>query len=348
MSWPYSQIKTAVTGDILTATDYNNEHQNHITNNDPDAINDSSATATAMRTTVDPGESGTESLATTLTGEIQRIRFALVDLKGTTYWYETPTKTLAQMLPLAGGTMSGNIAMGNGNITGAAQVTSTNFDAGASGTAGTVDVFPATAVKGKIQIAAANSAGDTTTTITNASQAAARTYTIPDAGADASFVMTKGTQTVSGTKTFDGQLIGKGTATNDDAAAGYIGEYVASVITSSTNFPSTGTYGDLTSISLTAGDWDVDAVIDVSKNGATITGILFGISVTTGNSSTGLQAGDSRSSCFLPTASDNGSGSIPRFRKSLSGTTTIYFKYEAAFSVATPQATGRLSARRPR
>jgi hypothetical protein len=84
-----------------------------------------------------------------------------------------------------------------------------NFDAGASGTAGTVDVFPTTAAKGKLNIAAADSAGDTTTTITNASQAGARTYTIPDAGASASFVMTEGAQTVNGLKTF-GNGIGGG------------------------------------------------------------------------------------------------------------------------------------------
>jgi len=76
-----------------------------------------------------------------------------------------------------------------------------NFDAGASGTAGSVDVFPSTASKGKVSLTAANSAGDTTTTIVNASQSGARTYTIPDAGASASFVMTEGAQTINGTKT---------------------------------------------------------------------------------------------------------------------------------------------------
>jgi len=74
-------------------------------------------------------------------------------------------------------------------------VNATNVDAGASGTAGTVDVFPTTASKGKVAITAADSAGDTTTTIVNASQAGARTYTIPDAGASASFLMTEGAQT---------------------------------------------------------------------------------------------------------------------------------------------------------
>jgi hypothetical protein len=82
-------------------------------------------------------------------------------------------------------------------------VDAVNLDAGASGTAGTVDVFPTTASKGKLAITAADSAGDTTTTVVNASQSGARTYTIPDAGASASFVMSEGAQTVNGAKTFN-------------------------------------------------------------------------------------------------------------------------------------------------
>ena len=78
----------------------------------------------------------------------------------------------------------------------------TNVDAGASGTAGTVDVFPATAAKGKVSLTAADSAGDTTTTLVNASQAGARTYTIPDAGASASFVMSEGASTLAAVRTF--------------------------------------------------------------------------------------------------------------------------------------------------
>ena len=75
-----------------------------------------------------------------------------------------------------------------------------NLDAGASGTAGSVDVFPTTASKGKIAITATDSVGNTTTTITNASQAAARAYTIPDAGGDAKFVLGgSGTLSLSGT-----------------------------------------------------------------------------------------------------------------------------------------------------
>lgn len=50
---------------------------------------------------------------------------------------------------------------------------------------------------GQLELKAANSAGNTVTTITNASQAAARTYTIPDAGANANFVMDQGSNTLT-------------------------------------------------------------------------------------------------------------------------------------------------------
>lgn len=96
----------------------------------------------------------------------------------------------------------------------------TNFDAGASGTAGTVDIFPSTAAKGKVALTAADSAGDTTTTIVNASQAGARTYTIPDAGASASFVMTEGAQTVNGNQVFTGTLTQGSDATDRVAIKG--------------------------------------------------------------------------------------------------------------------------------
>ncbi len=79
----------------------------------------------------------------------------------------------------------------------------TNLDLGASAQAGTLDVFPSTASKGRVRFSAADSSGDTVTEIKNASQAAARTYTIPDAGAStADFVMTKGAQSLAGVKTF--------------------------------------------------------------------------------------------------------------------------------------------------
>lgn len=74
--------------------------------------------------------------------------------------------------------------------------------------------------KGSLIVKAADSAGNTVTTITNASQAAARTYTIPDAGANASFVMTEGAQTLVGVKTLStGLAFGAGATLDADSAA---------------------------------------------------------------------------------------------------------------------------------
>lgn len=188
-----------------------------------------------------------------------------------------------------------------------------------------------------------------TVTITAPAPSASRVLTIPDPGAAASFVMTAGTQTISDTKTFDGQLIGKGTPTNDAAAAGYIGEYIESVITSDTNFPATGEYGDLTSISLTAGDWDVWTSGTSKANGATVVHIRFGISATSGNSAIGLVSGDNLIfTSAVPTAATDSGMQVPPYRVSLSGTTTYYLKFLGEFSAATPQAIGKIAARRVR
>jgi hypothetical protein len=88
-------------------------------------------------------------------------------------------------------------------------VNSTNVDAGASGTAGTVDIFPTTASSGKLALTAADNAGNTTTTIVNASQATTRTYTIPDALANSSFLLgLMGGAGVARTATADGLTTG--------------------------------------------------------------------------------------------------------------------------------------------
>jgi hypothetical protein len=62
-------------------------------------------------------------------------------------------------------------------------VNATNVDAGASGTAGTVDVFPTTAAKGKFIISALANDGNTNVTLTNAAMGQASVISIPDPGA---------------------------------------------------------------------------------------------------------------------------------------------------------------------
>jgi hypothetical protein len=155
-------------------------------------------------------------------------------------------------------------------------------------------------------------------------------------------------QSIAGIKTFTGQLIGKGTATNDSASAGYIGEYISSVV-GLTNAPTSGNYGDLTSISLTAGDWDVTGIVHWDGSGSTATSYLGGISTTSGNSGTGLTVGDNES-LVNPTAGfpiNQVDNIIPAYRVSIASTTTYYLKFRSVY-VVTPVAYGRLSARRVR
>jgi len=90
-------ITTRASGSVLTATIYNTDHGVHVTYNTPGGCDDASATVGAMQATADPGEVGSESLATDLLGEIQRIRKILVECTGKTYWYETPDSNLGSL-----------------------------------------------------------------------------------------------------------------------------------------------------------------------------------------------------------------------------------------------------------
>lgn len=91
----FSRIKTWVSGEILTAADLNAEFDNILTNMAPAGIEDASANVGAMQATTSPGGVGTESLATNLLGEIQRIRFKIKQIIGQAQWYSTPVGSLS-------------------------------------------------------------------------------------------------------------------------------------------------------------------------------------------------------------------------------------------------------------
>ena len=62
-------------------------------------------------------------------------------------------------------------------------INGTNIDAGASGTAGSVDVFPSTASKGKMTLSCSDQDGDTAVTVNALGMGQATTVNIPDPGA---------------------------------------------------------------------------------------------------------------------------------------------------------------------
>lgn len=141
-----------------------------------------------------------------------------------------------------------------------------------------------------------------------------------------------------------------GAVTNDAAAAGNVGEYKETVGTT-VNFGASGVFSDYASLSLTAGDWDVTflAQADPASVGA-FTVWEIGISITSGNSTTGLVVGSNRIT-ILGSLTADGSGSIPSYRLSLASTTTVYAKIVATFSGGSgvPRVIGgRISARRVR
>lgn len=151
-----------------------------------------------------------------------------------------------------------------------------NIQAGLSGTAGYLASFPATAARGSMRFVAANSVGDTVTTITNASMAAARTYTIPDGGQSASsFLLTDsaGTQTIA-----TGSLAL--TLGNLTVAAGNIAATLGSVTAGTTVTAGTGITATTGNIVASAGN--INATLGSMSAGTTMTAGT-GVTATTGD-----------------------------------------------------------------
>lgn len=150
--------------------------------------------------------------------------------------------------------------------------------------------------------------------------------------ADSSFVA----PTATGTAT-TGQI--PGTATNDNANAGNVGEIIDSGVVTITTSLSNGTAVNCTSISLTAGDWDVNGTIGFTGAASTtVQGIAAGISTTTAtlpaNSSIGLQvlAFSSAQAIFVTRNPAISAGPV---RVTVSGTTTVFLVGRLDFGVST-------------
>jgi len=111
----------------------------------------------------------------------------------------------------------------------------------------------------------------------------------------------------------------KGTIAADNAPAGMVGQQVQSLVQTAAALGVAGTQTVLTTISLTAGDWDVSAMSSVSAGPASGGGFEYGVS------STGALTGvfDAYTNGFCPVANAGCSVSIPSARFSLSATTTI-------------------------
>jgi hypothetical protein len=139
-----------------------------------------------------------------------------------------------------------------------------------------------------------------------------------------------------------------GTTTNDNTGSGKVGEFVSSVIASgSATTMTSNTATDMTSISLTAGDWDIWGNIAFPTLGtgpSSIFGWISSTSATTPDAS--LRNGVNFS--VVPSFAANNGFSVPQLRFSLSGTTTIYITGLIGNSSGNGSACGAIYARRVR
>ena len=132
------------------------------------------------------------------------------------------------------------------------------------------------------------------------------------------------------------------TATNDNATAGNIGEFVSStVLFASAISMTTAIPTNITSISLTAGDWDVWGNIGISHTGTVAASNMWISSVSATVPDSAFHSGltGNVSGIILP---------VQQLRFSLTTTTTIYLSASTSFSTGTAVGFGGIYARRAR
>jgi hypothetical protein len=127
-----------------------------------------------------------------------------------------------------------------------------------------------------------------------------------------------------------------GTTTNNNANAGSVGEFITASITGE-QITTSLVSQNITSISLTAGDWDVDGNIEYVANGVTQLGLLISSVSTTSAVGQVAPFRGSFNPNVLSSAGAYFSVAAPKMRMSLAATTTVYL-------VGTCQTTGSTTA----
>lgn len=139
-----------------------------------------------------------------------------------------------------------------------------------------------------------------------------------------------------------------GTTTNNNAASGSVGEYVtSSVLLASAISLSTTTAADVTSISLTAGDWDIFGNVTFTPGATTVVASIFAWVSTTSATKpdNSLVDGVTFAASYVPGQFGT---MTPMLRVSISGTTTVYLSCVGTFTTSTLTACGSIFARRTR
>lgn len=121
MGATFSRVKTWTTTEDVTSSDLNAEFNNILDNLTAAGVDDFSANVSQMQTTADPGEVGTESLATSVAGEISRLRHLIGEITGEDEWYESPVSSLLGLANAIGTATNSNRLVSGRVRTGSAQ-----------------------------------------------------------------------------------------------------------------------------------------------------------------------------------------------------------------------------------
>lgn len=145
-----------------------------------------------------------------------------------------------------------------------------------------------------------------------------------------------------------------GTNTNDNAAAGFVGEYTSAIVLIGSEVNISTAVANITSLNLTAGDWDVwgEVWVDTSTGAATVSGSTrAAINTASAVIPTTPADGTARTQVnFAPLASGTDAIGLPvgPIRASLNTTTTYFLVANCAVSAGTANGYGKLVARRVR
>jgi len=145
-----------------------------------------------------------------------------------------------------------------------------------------------------------------------------------------------------------------GTTTNNDAAAGSVGEYLSSIVLIGSAVALTsGTAANVATLSLTAGDWDVWGEVYLTGNGSTVVQLTRSTISTTSADATYIPANNRSLVNSQAPGGTLGAGggyvfALAPCRQSLASTTTVYLIALMNFTISTCSAFGKICARRVR
>lgn len=164
-----------------------------------------------------------------------------------------------------------------------------------------------------------------------------------DAGALTNKTINDPTNTIGGQ-----QLVGS--ATNDAASAGNVGELISATVLAGAAVPLTSTVAaDIATISLTAGDWDVFGEVVFVPAASTVPTVMSAWTSTTTAAFPTLPNAGGITSLSLPFTTGAVSAlSAGMQRISVAAPTTVYLSARATFTTSTLAAYGFIGARRRR